>query len=449
MGLRSSIRNLLSRPKPKRSIFLDENGKPKTIIATGKQKSGGGSSGRSDAQLKAFWNYYETDGTVFAAINTTVFNTVMVGYTLTSSNEEAKNLIRDYLSRINLDLALLTNVRYALVFGDAFIEIVKNSKGDVTSLKTVDPITFVINTDEYGQTESYQQKIGGVLQKTILKPEDIIHLQLFDRPTSPYGLSLIQPAQDALDKKRDTSDALANAIIRHGTPKYLVKVGSEEDFPPDSAFTDLKSELEDITEINEIIIPGLIDISTIDEKGIPGVEEYSDIFQTELIISMLCPEEALGLGRGSTEATATVKQMMFERVIRSFQLRISTQLEQELIRPILDENGFNLEKNPQNMVNMRFNSVTDADEAVKAKWLGNLFRGYDPRQGEKKPFTVDEVRAMFGYGPMLETDEEEEPKPTPEKEPEEEPEETSPEEEQEEPEDVEEEEGENEETEEE
>jgi len=429
MGLISSFRNVFARkPAPKRSIFLDENGKPRTIIATGKSQSGGGSSGRSESQLKAFWNYYETDGTVFAAVNTTVFNTVMVGYTLTSANEEAKNLIRDKLSNINLDLSLLTNVRYALVFGDAFIEIVKNGKGDITGLKTVDPITLVINTNEYGETESYQQKIGGVLQSTILKPEDIIHIQLFDKPSTPYGLSLIQPAQDALDKKRDTSDALANAIIRHGTPKYLVKVGSEEDFPPDSAFTDLQSELEDITEINEIIIPGLIDISTIDEKGIPGVEEYSDIFQTELIISMLCPEEALGLGRGSTEATASVKQMMFERVIRSFQLKISSQIEHELIKPVLDENGFNLEKNPDNMVRMRFNSVTDADEAVKAKWLGNLLRGYDPRQGEKKPFTTDEVRAMFGYGPMLEDNKDEVPKPKPGETPtEEEPQEEEPE----------------------
>jgi len=164
-----------------------------------------------------------------------------------------------------------------------------------------------------------------------------------------------------------------------------------------------------LTEINEIIIPGLIDVTTIDEKGIPGVEEYSDIFQTELIITMLCPEEALGLGKGSTEATASVKQMMFERVIRSFQLKISSQIENELIRKILDDNGFNLEKNPTNMVHMRFNSVTDADEAVKAKWLGNLFRGYDPRQGEIKPFTVDEVRAMFGYGPMGKMDEKEKP----------------------------------------
>lgn len=406
MGLLDSIRgSFLSRSSKKdqvRSIFLDENGRPKTIIATGKRKSTATPTERSDKLLKSFWNYYETDGTVFAAVNTTVFNTVMVGYNLTSNNEEAKKLVRNTLGKLNLDLVLLTNVRYALIYGDSFIEIVRNSKGNITFLKTVDPTTVIINANEFGVTENYQQKIGGVVQKTILKPEDIIHIQLFDRPSSPYGLSLILPARDALDKKRSTSDALANAIIRHGLPKYKVTVGTKDDIPPESAFTELKTELEDITDLTEIIIPNLIDISVIDEKGIPGVEEYSDIFQTELIISMLCPEEALGLGKGSTEATASVKQMMFERVIRSFQLKLSTQIEQEIIRKILDENGFDIENNPDNMVKMRYNSVTDADEAVKAKWIGNLMRGYP--EGDR-PFTNNEIRAMFGYGPMEESNE--------------------------------------------
>jgi len=269
---------------------------------------------------------------------------------------------------------------------------------------------MIINTDQYGLVTGYQQKIQGQVQSAILKPEDIIHLKFFTKPTSAYGISLIQPSKNTLDRKMKTDQSLANAIERHGTSKYLVKVGTADEFPPESVFTDIKNELEDITTINEIIIPGLVDINTIDEKGIPGVETYSDMFQSQLIIGLLCPEEALGLGRGSTEATATVKQMMYERMIRAFQYRISNLLRIEVLNKILEKNGFE-----PNIVKIRFNSVTDADEAVKAKWLGDLLRGYDARRGEAKPFTDDEVRAMFGYGPKEKAVEPSNQEPTPQK----------------------------------
>ena len=106
-------------------------------------------------------------------------------------------------------------------------------------------------------------------------------------------------------------------------------------------------------------------------------------------------------------------------MIRSFQLKISNQVQNQLIVPILDSNSIKIEEHPENMVRMKFNSVTDADEAVKAKWLGDLLRGYDARRGEEKPFTDDEVRAMFGYGPKPVSESSKKPKP--DKEPDKEP----------------------------
>ncbi len=393
MGLRDRIPLQLRRKK--RSIYLDDKGKPKTIIATGKGAEKGkisSSSERTEFLLKSYKDYYEGENTVFAAVNITAWNAIMVGYNLMSDDENATTLIKSYLDKITLDEVLLDSVIYTLVYGDAFIELVKTSKGDITRLKSVDPITMNILYDKFGVTTGFQQKIGGKLQPTVLKPEDIIHIKFFPRASSPYGLSLIEPSKETIDRKIATDQALANAIIRHGTPKYKVRVGTPEEIPPTSVFTDIQSELEDITELNEIILPGLVDIEVIDEKGVPGVEEYSNIFQTQLVIGMLCPEEALGLGKGSTEATAKIKEVMYERFVRSIQTKIANQIRMELINPILEKNGFE-----PDIVFLRFNSVTDADEAVKSKWLGNLLRGYP---SGKQPFTINEVRSMFGYAPI-------------------------------------------------
>lgn len=376
----------------KRSIYLDAAGNPKTVIGAGKSKGGlsMGSTTRSEALLKQFWTYYEGEGTVFASINTTAWNSVMVGYFLVSKDEKAKLLIQSALEYMDIDAILLDSVIYALVFGDSFIEKVKSGK-NIVRLKTVNPITMQINTDEHGEVTDYQQKIQGQLLPK-LREEDIIHFRFFPKPDSPYGISLISPSKDTIDRKLTTDDSIAKAIGRHGTPKYIVKVGNEENIPDASVFTSIKSTLEDIEAINEFIVPGTIDISTLDESGVQNVKEYYDYFQTQLIVGLLCPEEALGQGKGSTEATSKVKEIMYERFIKAIQHKMTTVVRLEIINPILLANGFE-----ENTVYMRFHSVTDADEAVKAKWLGNLLRGFP--EGPQ-PFSIDEIRAIFDYPPL-------------------------------------------------
>ena len=63
-----------------------------------------------------------------ADANTTAWNTVMVGFNLVSESEDAKKLVQSYLDKLDIDLILLENVIYTLVYGDSFIEIVKNTK---------------------------------------------------------------------------------------------------------------------------------------------------------------------------------------------------------------------------------------------------------------------------------------------------------------------------------
>ena len=383
----------------RKSKFLDKNGNPKTVVVTSSSSSftsiGSSQQSRNTNILRQYWNYYRQEGTVFASINTTAMNAVMVGYNLTSENKDAKKLIEKKLSALNIEEVMLDNTIYGLVFGDAFIEkISSKNNGDIVKLKTVNPITMVINTDKYGNTISYQQVINGKLLDTMLTTDDIVHIRFFPRPDSPYGLSIIEPSKITIDRKLSIDDSLTTAIKRHGTGKYVVTVGDKDEIPPKTVFDKIKVELEDITSKNEFIVPGVVSIKTIDEKGVQGVKDYFDYFQTQLVVGLMCPEEALGMARGVTNATAKTKEIMYERFIKSLQHKIANLIRIEIINPILRANGFE-----ENIVFMRFNSVTDADEAVKAKWLGNLLRGYP--EGSK-PFTINEVRAMFDYPPIKE-----------------------------------------------
>lgn len=398
MPLGKKIFNSLNvlNPFKGRISYLRDDGSPRTIIATG----GRGifrlkSERRNPALLDQYWTYYNREGTVWAAINSIAFNTVMVGYTLHSDIPEAKKIIADFCKRVDLDTHLLDNVIYALVLGDAFMEIIykKNSR-DISRLKDIDPKTMIINYNKYGEVESYQQEIFGKKQEPIDK-EYICHIKLFSRPDSPYGISIIEPSKDTIDRKVRTDDALANAIIRHGTSKYVATIGTAEEkqLPPESVLKDIKEELEDIDEKNEFVVPWNVKIETIDEKGIQGVEEYFNYFQSQVVLGLLCPEEALGMGRGSTEATSRVKAILYERMIKSFQLKISRIVEHELFNKVLKAHGL-----PENSVEIVFNSVTEEDEALKAKWIGNLLRGF--QRSKIKPFTINEIRSFFGFRPV-------------------------------------------------
>jgi len=406
---KSRLREWLFPPDPN-DKYITLEGKPKTIVRTGDSKSGkakiGGSGKRTEKSLKSYWDYYVGEGTIFASINTTAWNSVMVGYHLITTDPEAKLEVQRFFDDIDIDSLMLDNTTYTLIFGDAFIEKVRDSESKlIADAKTVNPVTMIVNEDKFGRDESYQQKIEGELQPP-LKLDEIMHLRFFPDPASVYGVSLMAPSKDTIDRKVTTDEAISNAIIRHGTSKYVVTVGTDTEVPPDAVFTQIKTELEDITEQNEFIVPGPVKIETIDEKGIQGVEDYFNYFQTMLIIGLLCPEEALGLGRGSTEATSKVKEIMYERMIKAIQHKLAEQIRRELINPFLQERGFE-----PNCVRMRFNSVTDADEAVKAKWLGNLLRGFP--EGEK-PFSINEIRAIFDYPPLPEGGEDEaQPKPKP------------------------------------
>ena len=395
MGLTESIRSILGRPNIE--YFDAKTGRPKTTVKTGEKKgfSAPGTFQRTLQQLQLYWNYYDSDNTVWAATNSLAFNTVMVGYDIISDNEEAKNVIEKWCKRVDLQTHLLDSVIYAVVFGDAFLEVIGNKKGEPSSLKTVDPKTMEIEYDKFGVVQYYMQSLGKRDKTGIpkLETERICHIKLFSMPDGPYGISMYKANLEAIQNKMKVDRALTNAIIRHGTSKLVFTVGSEKDgkLPPPAVLDAIESEVEDIDEKNEFIVPWNVTVQSIDENGIQGVDKYYDFAQTELIIGMICPEEALGMGKNTTNATSKTKAILYERMIRSFQQRIARTIEKQLFTRVLQSNGFDPE---EVYVEIKFKNVTSEDDAMEAKWMGNLIRGF--RSSTVKPFTINEVRKRFG-----------------------------------------------------
>lgn len=386
---------LFSRRKSQ-EMYFDKEGNPRTLVYTGGATGGGVTTlVRDEKSLNKLWDYYIGEGTVFASLNITAFNTIMVGFNLVSDDDSAKEVIEKFFDYVDILNVLLENFTYSLIFGDSFIEIIFNKKKIPSNLHTVNPKTMYIETDEYGKINYYYQLLQGRKGDEI-DPQFICHLGIFPRPDSPYHISLIEPSKDMIERKLRTDDAIANALWRHGFRKWVIKVGNKDapQIPPDTVMRKLDAKFEAINEENEFVIPWFISIDPIDEKGIEGIEEYFNYFQSQLITGMMTLEEALGLGKGSTEATAKVKSVMYERMIRAYQMRVALKLEKEIINKVLESMGFE-----PGLVKVKFNSITEQDEALKAKWVAQILR--------ERPdvFTINEIRSMFGYLPLEEGDE--------------------------------------------
>ncbi len=403
MSFRSRLSDLID---PKIKYYDKTTGKPKTTVKTGaKQGFGGGMARevRTKALLENYWNYYTGEGTIWAAVNSIAFSTIMVGYDIISNDPEAKRIIENWCRKVNLQQHMLDNVTYALVLGDGFMEIIGNKKGEPSNLKVVDPKTMEIEFDDYGIVQSYKQSLGIRDKSTVpkLEVERICHLKLFSRPDSPYGIALLKANMNAIKDKIRVDQALTAAIIRHGTSKLVFSVGSEKDgqIPGAEILNAIEKEVEDMDEKNELIVPWNVNVYPIDEKGIQGVQDYYGFNRSQVIVGMLCPEEVLGLGATATNATSQTKAILFERMIRSFQNRISRTIEEQLFKRVLQSNGYNMESKDANdntevYVRIKFNSVTSEDDAMNAKWMGNLIRGF--RSSTIKPFTINEIRRKFG-----------------------------------------------------
>ena len=405
MSLRGKIRGLFSSSGKKFSYSKEEIQDIKTQVATGGKISNTWSSlfsrgNRTPQRLEEYWKVYSGDGTVFSALNSTAWNVCMTGYTLESDDKEALEQVRQFLSTIDFDGIIFDNVLYAFIFGDSFIEIIYNKKKVPVNLKTVDPKTMFIEFNEKGIIDYYYQEINGKKLPPI-KEEKIIQIGFYPIPGTPYHLSLLEPSWDTIKRKVDCDDALSAFFERHATRKWHVIVSTVGDLgvkgeriPKESELKAIATKIEELSGKNEIVTSDLIEIKALDTKGVEKIQEYYNYFLTQLVIGLMCPEEALGYGKGSTEASAYVTQLNYDRMIKAYQLKLSKILETKLFDKITRKPG---------AVRIRFKGTTDVDETKKSEWISRIIEGIAKLisaygrdvASEKLPLSKQEVRLIL------------------------------------------------------
>lgn len=321
---------------------------------------------RTTENLNKWQQIYDQGGIVAEAIDQYPLFVLSKGYRL-EGDEVEKQRVQTVLDRINFEDVIWQGILDAAVLGDGFQENVATRTGNFHSVVPRDGTTFKIEYDDKGLIQGFTQTvmINGGKRTVSLTPDQIVHITLFKTGGRIYGNSLIKRAYDDIRRDIDIIDGGAHAIKRHGFPKYHVKVGREGERVADAAIDGVRKELEDLNSKNEIVTQRDVDMANLDAGGITGLDVFNQVSIQRVCTAIGVPEEVLGLGRGSTEATANVRLQAWYDKIATIQKQVARIYTREVIDRITGKPG---------AVKLVFNDVNPQTEASKAAWIAPIMQ---------------------------------------------------------------------------
>jgi len=259
---------------------------------------------RSHSEVKKYWELYLTDETVFGLINGLTTLVTGPGFQIEGEGTN-KAAIEKAFSRSWP--AIHSLVRNALIFGNGFGEIIYTRTGQFHSLEALYPLDIDIESEN--GSFSYIHRESG----KIFGSDKIFNLVFFQREDSNYGLPLLKPLYSAILRKEKLESALITAVERH-LPRLHIILKADElgHYPSEEERRAIARQFRDLKPEYEIVTTDLIDIDTIDIKGVPNIDDYLSFMLSLISLGAQTPIEIMGAAeKGVTHATARIRANVF------------------------------------------------------------------------------------------------------------------------------------------
>lgn len=318
---------------------------------------------KRDTKLIEYRNIYDQGGPVSEAIDNYPLMMISNGYRV--EGERAKEA-EQFLDDIDFEGVAWKLIVDALVVKVGLAEIQPGRDRDKYPIAKIDhryPETFEEVRDDYGALLGYKQRIGqeyGAKKVVDVRPEDMFRLDL--------DLPLVARAYDDIMRDAKISAGTANSIERHGFPRYHITVGQSGETVTQSLINEIAKQFENLKPQHEMATPADVRIENIDNQGVANAKLYGDWSTMRLCTALGIPEELLGLGRGSTEATAKVKLQAWYDKISTLQKRFARQFNAQ----VLDRWAGPRPEGAPPAAKLIFNDVSPVDETMMADLILKL-----------------------------------------------------------------------------
>ena len=292
---------------------------------------------------------YFSDGLIFNMINTWTEMICSPGFRIEGPDEDARKLIEDWLEEIDFkDLKLPKIVQHMGVYGNAYSEIVLNTRGtDIVDItEPLDPkgIDFLRDgmgqpiLDSFGNPVAYVQ-VGVRDAKTGRNPqipaEQMAHFKLYTLGASQTGIGFIEPIYWTALGKRNIDEKVAQQEFRRATPFVIAKIGDINHPPSAEEINKVHDALKNINYKTDFVGPYWYDINFKSSEGGNTTLKAAEYFVDQEIAGSGMPRAyALGTGENQNRATLDLIVSLTEKKTERHQKSISNIMEKIFARKI-------------------------------------------------------------------------------------------------------------------
>jgi hypothetical protein len=347
---------------------------------------------------------YRMDPLVFAGTNRLRRAIASPRIYFIGGDDEDRITMEAWARTVNLKKILWEGILDIIIYGYSVIEKVRDSKGNIVQLVTIDPKTVDWQKDADGKIklDENQNPIG--LVQTVdsdtidLPMKDVVLLNFFTLGVECLGISPLEPAFKASWIRMNLEEAYGEALYRHGFPIIYFKIG-DVDHPIDAPLiAEAKKILRDLESAEELILPNWIE---------PGrLESKTPLAPIVALWTFLAGEVARALDNpvgfispaGSTESKggAEFSNIDFERAAKMYTEELKSELDEQLLAEIriekelksIPEIGFGESSPESQMLRMRsISELTEKGVLHMDKTLENKLRAeldLPLLEGEKK-----------------------------------------------------------------
>ena len=326
--------------------------------------------------VKSWRKIYRRGGPAAACCDTYPQFVMSNGYSFCcdDKDEALKERVEEWADQphVNFESVLWQGVLDAIICGTAFQEIIPDSgQYGVWGIVPRDASSFEMVYDKYGRIDHYNQIVmedDFNSHKIPIKTDALLSLSMFPVPGEMYGASLVERAYDDIMRDADMIESITTGVHRHGTAKNHVKIGQPGDSVSQIDMQLVKRAYETVGAKNDWITDANVEILAID-TNLTRLDAYSNITLQRMAAAFGVPDELLGLGRGSTEATASVRIKAFYGTVTTLQNIVARTYSQHVLDRITGVPG---------SVWLEFNEVNGDDFTKLATSFAALRQGMNP-----------------------------------------------------------------------
>jgi len=276
--------------------------------------------------FSTYLGYYKAVPELAAAIDAKATWTIGKGFKSNPITEITLSTIKGW-GKDTFNTILENAVRTYHIAGDAFIEIIRDTKGQLINLKPLDPGSMRIVANRKGIITRYEQlsKNRGIPNKKF-NPENMLHLARNRVADEIHGVSIIPAVEEVIKMRQEAMADYKKLLHRNIFPVKIFHLDTD-DTTKIAAFK-VKADKAHTQGENMYIPKGAVEVenSSVAPNAtlnpLPWINQLNQYFFQATGV----PQIIVGGAQEITEASAKIAYLAFEQTIEEEQLFLEEQI---------------------------------------------------------------------------------------------------------------------------